>query len=481
MKGKLSPWHLDRMRHLRDVRGLDLDAIGWLYGRRSAEEVQALLAAPAAPAQKTRKTRCSRQARYIPRTARRLNVRSKRVPDELVAEMHALHLGGLNLAAIGERYQRTNSAIRDLFLARGLPILKQPRRKSTKPRPYRPRPDAHNRVPDELVAEMHVLYLAGESTVTIGIRYHLNASTIAGYFKARGLEYPIARAYPKIMPKRVAAEEIAAMHALHLAGHTLAAIGRKFARSGKQVGHLFRNRGLSVRHVGRPPSNGRRDDGTFETYTPASEEVIEAAIQAATRICIPEHLRLDWRKWDMARRGDFIARIRARLASDRDRPELSFSANVEPFDYTSPRAQQIARDLALETRRIDNRICPCKIKLSSQGVIWRDGLWFWVANTGYVAGSWEPGKGRPALHRLIWEDHHDTKLQPGDVIRHADGNPNNLDPANLVLASRADLARENQQTRRNRESREKLSALLNRHQKKDPANHELLGQLLQPA
>jgi hypothetical protein len=38
-----SAWELVRMKFLREGRGLSLDAIGWLYGRRSAAEVASIL------------------------------------------------------------------------------------------------------------------------------------------------------------------------------------------------------------------------------------------------------------------------------------------------------------------------------------------------------------------------------------------------------------------------------------------------------
>ena len=38
-----SAWELTRMKFLREERGLSLAAIGWLYGRRSAADVSAIL------------------------------------------------------------------------------------------------------------------------------------------------------------------------------------------------------------------------------------------------------------------------------------------------------------------------------------------------------------------------------------------------------------------------------------------------------
>lgn len=47
-------------------------------------------------------------------------------------------------------------------------------------------------------------------------------------------------------------------------------------------------------------------------------------------------------------------------------------------------------------------------------------------------------------HRLVWERHHNRKIPPGHAVLFGDGNKRNFDPDNLILVSRAQLARMNQ-------------------------------------
>ncbi|NLL20010.1 MAG: HNH endonuclease [Clostridia bacterium] len=46
-------------------------------------------------------------------------------------------------------------------------------------------------------------------------------------------------------------------------------------------------------------------------------------------------------------------------------------------------------------------------------------------------------------HRLIWEKHHVRPIPPGHAVIFGDGNNRNFDPKNLLLVSRAQLARMN--------------------------------------
>lgn len=46
--------------------------------------------------------------------------------------------------------------------------------------------------------------------------------------------------------------------------------------------------------------------------------------------------------------------------------------------------------------------------------------------------------------RLVWERHHNRKIPPGHAVIFGDGNRRNFDPENLILVSRAQLARMNQ-------------------------------------
>jgi hypothetical protein len=117
------------------------------------------------------------------------------------------------------------------------------------------------------------------------------------------------------------------------------------------------------------------------------------------------------------------------------------------------------------------------IKISSEGVIYGGRLWFWSRKIGYQRSDFVKGQGRPALHHVIWETAHGRPVPPHSVIRFADGNPNNLDPANLRLATRNDLARENQAAHATRSSREALATLLNLNQHSSHDTTSLLNRL----
>ena len=47
-------------------------------------------------------------------------------------------------------------------------------------------------------------------------------------------------------------------------------------------------------------------------------------------------------------------------------------------------------------------------------------------------------KGAKGLHVAIWESHHGRPVPPGWVVHHADGDPLNNDPSNLVAMSAAE-------------------------------------------
>lgn len=249
------------------------------------------------------------------------------------------------------------------------------------------------------------------------------------------------------------------MHADHLAGMTLAEVGAKHGgRHRKSVQEIFRRRGLAVRHSPRGSSAKDPVTGRVLPLVPKTEAEIAALIERATRIMVPPELRVEWRRWNLSKRAAFIARIRERLRSPHDRPETPFSANVIPFDYGTAAAWEIVRraNAGRPSRRWVTRICP-----SSQGVIYQGKLYFWSSGEAYLEGcQWTPERSRPVLSRVIWEQHHGRPVLRGQVVRHADGNPNNFDPANLVLATKDDVARENQAAALTRKSRAITAALL---------------------
>lgn len=277
--------------------------------------------------------------------------------------------------------------------------------------------------------------------------------------------------------KRIQDSFIAEMHADYELPMSLAAVARKYNRDRRALHELFQRRGFAL----RPCDNGGAKDpetGQFIPYTPKTAAEINAIVARMTKPAIPAELRLEWRKWSIAKRGDFISRIRSRVLSDKDRPTTSFSSNVEPFDYATPRARAIAEKA---NKGLGSRHAVVKIDLCSQGVIYRDRLWFWSPKTGYQIGPWTPGEGRPVLHHVIWEKTHGRKVARGCVVRFADGNPNNFEPANLTLATRNEVARENQAAALLRKSREVTSLLLKRSRGKQKYGYTTTVEALKAA
>lgn len=263
---------------------------------------------------------------------------------------------------------------------------------------------------------------------------------------------------------------VAKMHADYMRPMSLHDVGKKYDRTHSCVRELFERRGLFVRPFKKIP---RQANGSPMPHVPFTPAQIDAMIAQATRFAVPVELKFEWRSWSLARRGDFIARLRAKIKRIWDRPDRPFSSNVEPFDYASPRAHAIAKKV---NAGLDARQRWQTIKILSQGVIYQEQLWFWSAKAGYCLGAWLEEDGRPQLHRHIFAEHNRRVLGDGDVIRHADGNPNNLSPANLVLATRNDVARENQAAALARKSRERTALILHRSQKTH--RHDLSDTLL---
>ena len=183
-------------------------------------------------------------------------------------------------------------------------------------------------------------------------------------------------------------------------------------------------------------------------------------------------MRVSRRVTSSTTRSRFAA-DRARIKSPNDRPTTPFSSNVTPFDYACPVAQEIVRARNAGT---DSRSARTKLDIRSQGVIFRGLLWFWNINfCGYYLGiPWTKEHGRPALHRVLWEETHGP-IPAGHVVSYIDKNPNNLDPANLYLRSRDTVCRENQAAAITRKSREITALLLKRSQTKN--SHDLIDHL----
>ncbi len=296
------------------------------------------------------------------------------------------------------------------------------------------------------------------------------------------------RKTPRISPAGIAARAsgrralldglVRQMHAEYQAGASVRSLGRKFGRSPAAIRNLFQLRGLPLRAYKSVP---RQPNGAPVKMRLLSRLELRALAARLTRLVLPDEVRREWRRWDLAKRAWFVALVRARLNRPEDCPRRPYSANVEPFAYGSPKAHALVARL---NRGLTSRNAAAQLKLVSQGVIYQGRLYFWASDRNgrgagaYYAGPWQPGRGRPALHRLIWEETHGRPIPPGGVVRHADGNPNNLDPTNLVLSTRDDLARENQARALLLRSRELTSLLLHRSRiPKGPKDAHLIHSL----
>lgn len=316
---------------------------------------------------------------------------------------------------------------------------------------------------DALAAKMHADYVRGLTMEEVGRKYGgRTMSAVFSLFKRRGLARR-RRMLPQVWQKVAATRRahldplIAAMHADYLRPMSLSAVARKYGRPRESVRGLFVSRGLPVRTVQRMPrhlSNGR-----IAAYVPLTRGEIEHLLCSASRMIVPDALKFEWRKWSLERRRDFVQRLRARLALPDDMPQTPLSAGLEAFAYGHPRAHAI---MARENAGCGSHP-RCSIKMGSQGVIYRDQLWFWTAKAGYQRWPWSVEHGRPLLHHVIFEETHGP-IPRGSVLRFADGNRNNLDPENLVVATRNEVARENHSTGLTRKSRAMTAMLLNRAQ-----------------
>ncbi len=318
---------------------------------------------------------------------------------------------------------------------------------------------------DALAALMYADYQGGLTLEEVGQKHGRPWTSVHALFRKRGLVRR-QRQTPEQIARRAALRRakldplVGDMYADYSRPMSLCAVGRKYGYDYRVVRELFVTRGLPVRVVCRTAA---RDPATGKIlpYVPLTDEQLEALISRMQTLHLPAELRLEWRTWSLERRGWFVARLRAKLARPSDRPDRPFSGNVEPFDYASPRAHEIVRALNTGTNSRSARI---KIDLCSQGVIWRDRLWFWSHKVGYQSGPWQRGRGRPVLHKTIWEEANGRTVPPGHVLRFIDGNPNNLVPENISLATRNAVLRETQATHLNKRSRELTSILLNRSQ-----------------
>lgn len=255
------------------------------------------------------------------------------------------------------------------------------------------------------------------------------------------------------------------MYIDHREGQTYGQIGRRYGYHKKSVIRAFKVRGWDVALHELKGVASRSNAGTFAPAPRLTAQKISQMLAEETKLRVPSGLKLEWRKWALERRGKFIARLRARLHLSDQRPETPFSANVEPYDYASPRAWEIIRK-ANDGK--NSKFAVMKLNIASQGVIYKGELYYWARKAGYVkAVPWTKEAGRPLLHHIIWEEANGRPVPESHVLSFIDGNWNNLLPSNLTLRTRNDVARHNQAAALNRKSRELTSILLKRTQRKD--------------
>jgi hypothetical protein len=265
------------------------------------------------------------------------------------------------------------------------------------------------------------------------------------------------------------------MHAHYRAGASLAAVGRHFGRNRKSVHDLFALRGLEIRIDRRQPR--RLSSGQIAPLVPAATAKLLDFIKGTEKVRVPRWLQHEWTTWPMKRRAWLVYRLHAAVdarAPERARPRGRFSSNVQPFDYTTTRAHEMAERL---NKRRDSRTARTKIFVCSRGVLWRDQPWYWN-HWAYYQGPLTKEAGRLALHHAIWEDQHGRKLPPSTAVVFLDGNRNNLTPLNLALKTKNEICRENHANYFAAKGRAKLALLLKRHDRKEHhADHELIRQM----
>lgn len=239
------------------------------------------------------------------------------------------------------------------------------------------------------------------------------------------------------------------MHRDHLAGLNLFQLSKKYGYGDGNIKAVFEHYKLEVRI--------QKGAGQYQrTLRRRSEAEILALVAQTRRVMIPAALRTEWREWSLEKRWWLIQQLIAQHGLPFDLPSGPYSANVQPFHYGTPEAHEVAAKINAGK---SSKQWLCHLKIMSRGVIHGGYLWSYVPEYGYVSGGYTPGSGRKVLHRELYQAHHGP-IPRDCVVRFIDGNPNNLDPANLTLATRNDVARENQSAHLTAVSRRKLQALM---------------------
>lgn len=200
--------------------------------------------------------------------------------------------------------------------------------------------------------------------------------------------------------------------------------------------------------IGRHVHPARRGQRRRRTPEPQGD-ALTLILARHGKLTVPRELMHWWIKhWSLDRRMEIAAQLKAAMQAVgwEGMPQSACSGNVEPFGYGSAKAHAIA-----------NAAGGTKLHVGSEGMIWKGRLWYWSAGLRIYwtrkAGErrYACGKGViEILSRVIYEDHHGVKLSREDVIRLKDGNPNNLDPANMERTSMREMGPRNSQARSRR-------------------------------
>jgi len=333
--------------------------------------------------------------------------------------------------------------------------------------------EAAGSIPAASTIEAHSLEVTGR-------KFGLAGPSVYKLFDSRGLRCRTARTARQ--PLRLPAELVEAMWRDYEGGESQAKVAAKYGRDPRGLAEIFAKRGLKLRPAPAALLNRARLNGCWAPLVPATAEAIAGMIAGMKRPAVPQGLRQEWRGWPLGKRERFWRRVLKRFPAVLQ-ASAPFSANVERFDYFSARARAIAAE---RNRGLPSNQWRVHLKLCSRGVIWQGELFFWAPKIGYQAnGTWRPARerlgnqGRPSLHHLIWEQANGRAVPAGCVVRHRDGNVNNLAPENLALATRGEVAVETRGKVLLKASREKVAALLNSNRKGQNQNGiELVGQLV---
>ncbi len=239
------------------------------------------------------------------------------------------------------------------------------------------------------------------------------------------------------------------MHRDHLKGMNLYQLSKQYGYGDGNIKAVFEHYKLEVRI--------QKGAGWFpRTLRRRTEAELLSLARATKRIMVPHALRTEWREWSLEKRWWFIQEMVKIHGWKYELPSGPYSANVVPFNYGTPLAHEVA---AKVNEGLNSQQWLCHLKISSRGVIYDGHLWSYVPENGYVRGVFVKHEGRKTLHRELYKAHHGP-IPDDCVVRFIDGNENNLDPANLTLATRNDVARENQSAHLTAISRRKLQAIL---------------------